>query len=356
MGNCSLTDSATIQSLIDDIINALNALIYQSVAAAETFLLSAPPPSLGFEVARKEKRNAKSQSIVDTDDQGNIIYPEAEIELSQGIHALETLLEATVDKDFDKFEIYVLRNIFAIEEALLPWVTLPHYKGLMFNTDNAQEKVTVADLKEQREKLEIERIFKSILHKEKAKNDALIGQLRALTQHNSAAPQPPTEGLNMEVDSPAHAPPSSTSVPGPLAFLTPSTTDSRNPPLQPATAKPLTASSSFALAQLPYLKAMLERLRPFLEHKSDGEDDDDDDAGNESPMDDPSTRLRYIENRTRIQIERGQENGAGAGAARGLDDEADAGNWSGRRVAAAELQDLEAFVKSLEDGGTAAGG
>lgn len=43
------------------------------------------------------------------------------------MHRLETLLESTVDKSFDKFEIYVLRNILTVEEDVGGWVRLGHY-------------------------------------------------------------------------------------------------------------------------------------------------------------------------------------------------------------------------------------
>lgn len=44
------------------------------------------------------------------------------------MHQLETLLEATVDKTFDKFEIYTLRNILTVSENLAPWMRLGHYE------------------------------------------------------------------------------------------------------------------------------------------------------------------------------------------------------------------------------------
>ena len=44
------------------------------------------------------------------------------------MHQLETLLEATVDKTFDRFEIYTLRNILTVPEELEPWIRLGHYE------------------------------------------------------------------------------------------------------------------------------------------------------------------------------------------------------------------------------------
>jgi kinetochore protein Mis12/MTW1 len=57
-----------------------------------------------------------------------VVYPEAKLEIENGLHQLETLLEANVDKAFDKFEIYVLRNILTVPADLLSWVRLKHYE------------------------------------------------------------------------------------------------------------------------------------------------------------------------------------------------------------------------------------
>lgn len=44
----------------------------------------------------------------------------------QGIYRLETLLESAIDKHFDLFEIYVLRNTFALKTELIPYMALTH--------------------------------------------------------------------------------------------------------------------------------------------------------------------------------------------------------------------------------------
>lgn len=49
-------------------------------------------------------------------------------EIENGVHQLETLLESTVDKAFDQFEIYTLRNILTIPDNLAPWMRLGHYE------------------------------------------------------------------------------------------------------------------------------------------------------------------------------------------------------------------------------------
>lgn len=127
MGNCEreilpyyVANSS--QSLIDDILNSINNLIYQAISSLESGLLATPPERLGFAHANS------SSTIPDTDEDGNVVYPEAKLELENGLHQLETLLEATVDKAFDKFEIYVLRNIFTVPDDLLNYIRLSHHE------------------------------------------------------------------------------------------------------------------------------------------------------------------------------------------------------------------------------------
>ena len=105
------------QSLIDDVINAVNTYVYQAISSLEQGLTSAQPDRLGFKPAPTE---ANSDAGPD--------YSEAKKEIEEGLHQLETLLESTVDKNFDKFEIYVLRNILSVPEDLASWVRLNHYE------------------------------------------------------------------------------------------------------------------------------------------------------------------------------------------------------------------------------------
>ncbi|RUP00914.1 hypothetical protein BC936DRAFT_140697, partial [Jimgerdemannia flammicorona] len=61
----------------------------------------------------------------------------------QGIHQFETLLESAVDKNFDLFELYVLRNTFAIREDVD--LVLNYHEGLDFSA--SQEDEDELDLK-----------------------------------------------------------------------------------------------------------------------------------------------------------------------------------------------------------------
>ncbi len=96
-------------SLIDDIINTANALLYKSVSAVEQMFHSLPT------------------SVVPND------------EMEAGIHKFETLLESAIDRNFDAMELYVLRNVFNIPQDTLGWVRLKHHQGLDFVTDDSIE-------------------------------------------------------------------------------------------------------------------------------------------------------------------------------------------------------------------------
>lgn len=102
-------------------------------------MLATPPERLGFSHA------SNGSTIPDTDEDGNVVYPEARLEIENGLHQLETLLESTVDKAFDKFEIYVLRNILTVPEDLISWVRLTHYEVRgVYSAGNTMFKVRLS--------------------------------------------------------------------------------------------------------------------------------------------------------------------------------------------------------------------
>ena len=108
--------------------------------ALENGLLQIPPRSLGF----GRDHSAKSSSIPDANSNSSVEYPEATAEIENGVHQLETLLESTVDKAFDYFEIWSLRNVLTIPDHLAPWMRLGHYEVHPFHEkmeDLAQRKL-----------------------------------------------------------------------------------------------------------------------------------------------------------------------------------------------------------------------
>jgi kinetochore protein Mis12/MTW1 len=109
-------------TLIDDIINTINELTNRAVDAADQGLSAADPAALGF-AARALAENR----VPEKDANGKITYLEARPEIEEGVHKLETLLEANIDKNFDKFEILALRGILSVPQDLVSWMRLAHY-------------------------------------------------------------------------------------------------------------------------------------------------------------------------------------------------------------------------------------
>lgn len=106
-------------SLVDDIINAVNEIMYNCTAAMEKYLLE--------------------KHVID-----GVDYTE---EIRIGIAKLETLLENSVDKNFDKLELYVLRNVLRIPQELLDAnvFRLKYQRGLVIASD-AQQQNSVKEL------------------------------------------------------------------------------------------------------------------------------------------------------------------------------------------------------------------
>ncbi|KAJ5578737.1 uncharacterized protein N7459_007701 [Penicillium hispanicum] len=307
--------SYTPLSLIDDIINSINNLIYQAISSLESGLLATPPERLGFAHA------SNGSTIPDTDEDGNIVYPEAKLEIENGLHQLETLLETNVDKAFDKFEIYVLRNILTVPEDLLSWVRLKHYEGLSFEAvPNAPTPETIHA---QRKKLVETRKLNRSLKDECARNDAVIAQLKSILSTVESAKNGGAAGE------------SKATTPLDLSFLTssPAARQLRVGVDAGMNAKhtPLTTNTTFILSQLPALQATLVNLRPKL-------------ASLPHAMVEMETKTKrderkeYIESRIRLHLERAGQ------LAMGYD-----GNpvVAGRRIDISEAHALENVANML---------
>ena len=114
-----------VQSLIDDIINAVNEVLYRCTDSFETGISSADASLLGF-----ADRYAAEKRTPERDEDGRDVYPEAALEIEEGVLKLETLMENAVDKNFDRLEIWTLRNVLCLprgEDELARWVRLGHY-------------------------------------------------------------------------------------------------------------------------------------------------------------------------------------------------------------------------------------
>ncbi|KAI0058506.1 Mis12-domain-containing protein [Artomyces pyxidatus] len=126
--------------LLDDIINIANDAVGRALDAMEGFLVR-------WADARAEE------------------HPEWDgtQELEQGLVAFQTLLEFHTDTAFDIFEIWSLRNIFAIP-ADLPLVA-PHHEGLNLDEPPAREAELIAEIDELRRKIDNQRRLRRLFEK-----------------------------------------------------------------------------------------------------------------------------------------------------------------------------------------------
>lgn len=271
--------------MLDDIINTVNELVFRAINAIEEGLNNAPPETLGFK---------------STD--GANVHEQKQNEIDGGIVQLESLLNATVDKDFDKFEIYTLRNILAVgheEEDLAPWVQLEHYKGLDLDAAGQNDGLSVEDVQLRRKKLQETAKLNAMLKAEEARNAAVLTQLHGLVGGAES----------------------------PFAFLTQSQQTSTS-----ANAQPLNQNTQYALSQLPALRQLLQQLKDSLQTLPNARHAKDDENSTDA------RRRRYIESQSRRALGRRgiePENGDALAAS------------SGRKVARDEVEGMEAVVQAL---------
>ncbi|KAI9741798.1 MAG: hypothetical protein M1834_000184 [Cirrosporium novae-zelandiae] len=340
ISNSLLTEHFTYTplSFIDDTINRVNEIIYQFIPQLEASLLDADPATLGFRKPDKHPSSSRHHSHNHDQEDAAAVEDKSRAEIENGVNQLETLLEATLDKNFDRFELYCLNNIFKIPPELGGWVKLKHYEGLTppppppqtedpSNTTTAtsssqHQQPTPQSLTHLRRKLRETQKLHSALTAESTRNAALISSLHSLllggggaattttittspTQKKSHSPSPPNPNPTQETT------PTPT-----LSFL--NSTNTNN----------LTTQTHFLLTQLPALQALLSTLRPTLSTLPRAVEDVDW-KGSKA-----EERRRYIEGRTRRHLRRK------FGLAPGEGGDADVG----RRVGEGEVGFLEGFL------------
>ncbi|KAF2194422.1 Mis12-domain-containing protein [Zopfia rhizophila CBS 207.26] len=318
-------------SLIDDIINTVNEVLYKCTETLENGLSGADPAQLGF-----ADRAASESRIPDTDEDGRPEYPEARLEIEEGIHKLETLMEGAVDRNFDKFEIWTLRNSLKVPEEVVGWVRLGHYENLTIPPKDST--ITPESILALRRKLQETQKLHVALLTEKTRNEALLTKLRTLVQPPSALKREPRSSTSPSKPSMGA---DSTS---PFAFLThtPAAQDLgvQPLPLNNSTSTPnesrtpLTTHTTFTTSQLPYLRDLLGRLKPHLSTtalpmKNEGEKEE---LARE--------RKEYIESQSKRILER-----------RGVDTrDGVEGVVEGSRVRSEEVRGLEGLVQEMGKG------
>ncbi|KAI4648989.1 uncharacterized protein J4E78_008506 [Alternaria triticimaculans] len=349
-------------SLIDDIINAINEVLYRCTDSFETGLSSADPSLLGFAdlYASQNRTPAK-------DEDGNDVYPEARLEIEEGVLKLETLMENAVDKNFDKLEIWTLRNVFALgrgkgqDEGLAEWVRLGHYENLEPPSKNST--LTPEALYTLRRKLIETQKLNAALLAEKTRNETQIARLRALLTPSTLPKRESLTSTAGDNEQEGQA--------APFAFLThapaakeigiqslPHThtngekNSEKNGDTKP-THTPLTTHTTFTTTQLPYLRQLLASLKPHLANTAlpsntsspPSYSTSSSSAQQQPPKDkEELTRERkiYVESQSKRVLER-----------RGVDTrDGVEGVWEGgSRVGSEEVRGLEGLVESMDRGG-----
>lgn len=138
-------------AVIDDVINAVNHILYKCTQAMENYLTT-----------RQQER------VEEITRQGDVILEEniwsklGDQEIKLGTAKLETLLENQIDKNFDKFELYALRNIFNIPLELIEqgYLRLNHHEGLVFDTVDKDDSDIRGVLKNISMELKLRKILK----------------------------------------------------------------------------------------------------------------------------------------------------------------------------------------------------
>ncbi|EDK36714.2 hypothetical protein PGUG_00812 [Meyerozyma guilliermondii ATCC 6260] len=159
--------------VIDDVINAVNEIMYKCVAAMDTFLSE-----------RTDKFGAGDKKIISE-------------EIQIGTAKLETLLESNVDKNFDKFELYALRNIFTIPQTLVEqgYVRLKHHSDVAVVSDDSEAAAADERIQNLIKKINQELTVRKIIRVQVVKAKKIIALLRKFQACISALEAGPNNDL-----------------------------------------------------------------------------------------------------------------------------------------------------------------
>lgn len=273
---------------------------------------------------------------------------------------METLLWASIDKDFDRFEIYVMRNILCLRKVEMEWLRLGHYEGLVFEDApppapappsgeggegaeggdgdgegdaDADARLSVEGVNRLRRRLQASQRLNCMLVAERARNAALLGEMRRLVGVL------PGSGVKLEPEpepvAPEHKPP--------FGFL-----HNKGDLTEGDAETPLTTTTAFSLSQLQSLRELSTALRGVMAGLAagdeDGEDGDGDGKGKKSWR---RERLEYVETATKKHLEnvRGLELGKNGEV---VDGEWDGG---GPNLERGEVESLERVASMLGGNG-----
>ncbi|KAG7701624.1 hypothetical protein KL933_000685 [Ogataea haglerorum] len=151
-------------SVIDDIINMINEIMYRCTEQLELALIQKK-----FD-KEEEGRQQQERILQSHNDDDDVIVNEEEIreqtttgfsytveDIQKGTATLESLMEHVINKNFDKFEVYAMRNILNIPADLVAggFVRLKHHRGMEIR-DNISEEAQRLDSEYERLVRELE--------------------------------------------------------------------------------------------------------------------------------------------------------------------------------------------------------
>ncbi|KAG5752582.1 hypothetical protein H9Q72_001144 [Fusarium xylarioides] len=309
-------------SLLDDIINTVNVLADRALDSVERLLLSIPPQSLGF----SSKHASKDGTPALPPDEA------AKLEIEHGTHQLETLLNASIDKNFDLFELYTMRNILTVRPDDQPYMRLAHYEGLDFSGSEGPDRPTTESVTALQRRLHASQRLHTALESERARNEALLGKLRSVL---GVVP-----GNVKAEEGQAQAPDGSA-----FGFLRDKAS------LQAAGAdKPIATTTEFTLSQLQALRALSTSLRTLLPDLGPTDADTSMEDASSSSRTWRRERVEYVEGASRKYLE----------TARGLElgdqGEVRDGEWQGegRKITRSDVEGLEQVAAMLGQKSTTA--
>ncbi|KAG7124661.1 Kinetochore-associated protein MTW1 like [Verticillium longisporum] len=321
-------------SLLDSIINVVNSLADRTLDRVEQGLTGASAKTLGFEKALKKQQQQQKQNP--SADPPRTADEAAKFEVADGVHKLETLLCNAIDKNFDIFELYVMRYLICLSPDARPWLRLSHYGPHDFDAPARDGAPTPESVNAVRRSLQGSQRLNVMLRAEKARNAALLAKLRAAVAGSAAA----TGGRQARAALGAgeHAVKAEEDAAAPFGFL------HAKGGLQDADARtPISTTTAFTLSQLQALRALstsLTNLMPDLAGRSDENGDDDRRKGWRRE------RVEYVEVATRKHLEnvRGLELGENG--------EVRDGEWQGegKKLAEGEVEGLENMAAALGGG------
>ncbi|KAH6624417.1 Mis12 protein-domain-containing protein [Chaetomium sp. MPI-SDFR-AT-0129] len=413
-------------SLLDEIINSINFLAERALNSIEQGLLNAPPASLGFRPSSsktkpkpKPKPKFKSKPRYrsngtrhnsahddydeEEEDEDQDVGEEEEeeeeegpapgetdsdfaarrhrAEVESGTHQLETLLWASIDKNFDRFEIYVMRNILCLRKVEMDWLRLGHYEGLDFSGAEGQPtgteggageggqgegdgdggeggeggKLSVEGINRLRRRLQASQRLNCMLVAERARNAALLGEMRRLVGAlpGQSVKAEPVDVATGSTDSQQQQQEGKANPP--FAFL-----HNKGDLTEGDASRPLTTTTAFSLSQLSALRDLSAALRDVMTALAEPTNDtmEEDEGGGAENGDEQGKdgkkkkswrreRLEYVETATRKHLEQVR------GLELGKDGEVrDGGEWEGggRGLERGEVESLERVVGLLGGG------